>query len=198
MSDETKVMLSGGELAMAMDPNIILTKQAVMQKAAALFSSLIPNISAVFSPALSHDEMLAASVPKISKGEHYRGFPFVIMDYPAAFERDHVFALRTMFWWGHFISITLHLSGKYKNAFAEIIFAHGRKMPFYIAAGEEEWEHHFEEYNFKLFSSLTLQETEAISQKNYLKIALKYELQDWNRMMLLLPEGYAEIAKLLS
>ena len=197
MSDETKVMLSGGELAMATDPGIILTKQAVMQKASALFSSLIPAIQAAFSPAVSADEKLAASVPKISKGEHYRGFPFVIMDYPAAFERDHIFALRTMFWWGHFISITLHLSGKYKNAFAENIFVHGRKMPFYIVAGEEEWEHHFEEDNFKLFSSLTLEEIEAISQKNYLKIALKYELQDWNRMGELLPEGYREVAALL-
>ena len=198
MSDETKVMLSGGELAMATDTGIILTKQAVMQKASALFTGLIPAIQAVFSPALTVDEKLSASVPKISKGENYRGFPFVIMDYPAAFERDHIFALRTMFWWGHFISITLHLSGRYKNAFAENIFVHGRKMPFFIVAGEEEWEHHFEEDNFKLFSSLTLEEIEAVSQKHYLKIALRYELQDWNRMQELLPVGYREVAKLLS
>ena len=39
---------------------------------------------------------------KISRGENYRGLPYLILDYPAYFSQKDIFAFRTMFWWGHF------------------------------------------------------------------------------------------------
>jgi hypothetical protein len=197
MSDETKLMLSGDELAMAADPSVILTKRAVMQKASALFTALIPALQDTFLPVLSGYPALVSSIPKISKGENYRGFPYVIMDHPAAFEKDNIFALRTMFWWGHFISITLHISGKYKQVSDENILNKINNGPFFIAVGEAEWEHHFEEDNFRPVSSLTETEKEQLIQKSFFKIALKYKLADWNRMPGLLAEGYGQMAALL-
>ena len=44
-----------------------------------------------------------------------------MLDYPALFKKDEIFALRTMFWWGNFMSITLLLSGGYKETFATVI-----------------------------------------------------------------------------
>ena len=32
---------------------------------------------------------------------------------PAVFSKENIFAIRTMFWWGNFFSISLHVSGKY-------------------------------------------------------------------------------------
>ena len=106
MDNSTKVMLSAGELAMANDKDFILTKQAVISKAAALFNEQIPVISLNFREVVSTEGTLISAVPKISKGENYNGFPYVIMDYPATFSKENIFALRTMFWWGNFISIT--------------------------------------------------------------------------------------------
>lgn len=197
MSDETKLMLSGDELAMAADPAVILTKRAVMEKAFMLFNHVIPAIQTAFSPALAGHETLAAAVPRIFKGENYRGFPYVIMDHPAVFEKEHVFAGRTMFWWGHFFSITLHVSGRYKKIFGENILNNMNGGFFFIAAGEKEWEHHFEEDNFRPVSSLSEKEKEILQEKNFLKIALKYDLKDWNKMTELLPEGYLRMAALL-
>ena len=118
MDNDTKVTLSVGELAMANDKNIILTKQAITAKAAALFNEQIPALSILLQQIFIDDEKLISSVPKISKGENYNGFPYVIMDYPATFGKENIFALRTMFWWGNFISISLHLKGKYKEMYA--------------------------------------------------------------------------------
>lgn len=196
MSEETKLMLSGDELALARNADVILTKRAVTEKACALFNALIPAAQEAFSGLLAGHETLAAAAPKISRGENYRGFPYVIMDHPALFKKENIFAVRTMFWWGHFISVTLHLSGKYKALFEENIL---RQIgsPFFIAAGIKEWEHHFGEDNFAPVSSLTDSNKQQIRKKNFLKISLKYDLKDWNNMVMILPAAYKQVACLL-
>lgn len=149
MSDTTKVTLSDGELTIAADKNIILTKRAVIETAAALFNTLIPSINKSFSNTISHIEKLSSSIPKITKGENYNGFPYVILDYPTVFEKENIFAIRTMFWWGNFISLTLHLSGEFKKQFEKnILKTLNKENDFFIAISENEWQHHFEEDNY--------------------------------------------------
>ena len=87
---------------------------------------------------------LPRSEPKISRGENYKGLPWVMLDYPRVFGKEDVFAIRTMFWWGHAFSVTLHLKGEWKRLFLPVII--DRKDAF-AAAGfqwgvmEDEWEH---------------------------------------------------------
>ena len=190
-------MLSVGELAMAKYKDFILTKQAIIEKAATLFNEQIPIISLNFKAVVSTEKTLISAVPKISKGENYNGFPYVIMDYPATFSKENIFALRTMFWWGNFISITLHLKGTFKKMYAAKILANLKnENEFYISFGEDEWEHHFEDDNFKKISSLTNDLKIQIESRNFFKIALKYELHHWNMMQSVLPEGYKKILNL--
>ena len=62
-----------------------------------------------------------------------------------------IFAIRTMFWWGNFFSITLHLSGIYKTMFAQKIIACYellKETDFFICVHEEQWQHHFEKDNY--------------------------------------------------
>ena len=61
------------------------------------------------------------SSPKISKGENYKGLPWLVLDYPRYFNKEDIFAIRTLFWWGNFFSITLHISGKYKMRYEKKI-----------------------------------------------------------------------------
>jgi hypothetical protein len=198
MSYNTKVTLSDGQLAMASDKNIILTKRAVIETAATLFDGLIPLINENFKASVSHLDSITSSIPKISKGENYNGFPYVILDYPALFEKENIFAIRTMFWWGNFISITLHISGKYKKHFEENIFAKIKQAEdFFVCIAENEWQHNFEENNYKKVSAIDEAEMNALQQKKFLKIALKYELHHWNMMQSILPEGYKKINELL-
>ena len=199
MDNPTKVMLSASQLAMANDKHIILTKQAIIQKAAALFTEQIPFISNCFREVLMTDDTLILAAPKISKGENYNGFPYVIMDYPAYFSKENIFALRTMFWWGSFISITLHLKGSYKKMYAaKILNKLTADSDFYISVGADEWQHHFEEDNFKKNSSITHDLKIQIENSSFFKIALKYELHHWNMMQSELPEGYKIFLNLIT
>jgi hypothetical protein len=198
MSYTTKVTLSDGELATAADKNIILTKHAIIETAAALFNSLISIINESFCNTISNIEKLSSSIPKITKGENYNGFPYVILDYPAVFEKENIFAIRTMFWWGNFISITIHLSGKYKIHFEENIFKNLKnKNDFFITIAQNEWQHHFEDDNYKKASEINEAEMKTIQENNFIKMALKYELHHWNMMQSILPEGYKKINELL-
>ena len=197
--DKTKVTVSAGELATATDKEIILTKRAIIESASALFSSVIPCIDKTFSSLLSADKLLIASVPKISKGENYKGFPYVIMDHPASFKKENVFAVRTMFLWGHFFSITLHLSGYCKTYFEQNIYKNLHlEKDIFIAAREEEWEHHFTDDNFVTSANISPSKLTDIKQRKFLKVALKYELHHWNMMQSVLPEGYEKIRGLLN
>ena len=198
MDNDTKVILSLSELAMATDKNIILTKRAIIEKASAMFCNQIPHIKNVFENVVKYDQVLAASIPKISKGENYKGLPYLIMDYPATFSNEHIFAVRTMFWWGNFISITLHLRGLYKERLLDCILkALTGNDGFYISLSDKEWDHDFESDNYQSIQVLTPEIIAKLEKQNFIKIALKYELHHWNMMQSMLPDGYKKLAKIL-
>ena len=150
MDDLTKITLSERELEKVMDKEWILTKRAVTEKVYVLLSDEIPVIKDLFAAAVINDEEIISSTPKIYKGENYQSFPYVTLDYPAVFGKENIFALRTMFWWGNFFSITLHLSGKYKELFFKKIAQNLQEetADLFICVNEDEWQHHFEPENY--------------------------------------------------
>ena len=83
---------------------------------------------------------------KISKGENYLGLPYAILDYPAIFKKENVFAIRTMFWWGNFFSITLHISGRKRMREINIskLVENLREKNFLFCINKKEWEHNFD------------------------------------------------------
>jgi hypothetical protein len=121
----------------------------------------------------------------------------VILDYPSIFSRTEVFALRTMFWWGNFFSVTLHLSGTHKTGLDRIILKNlvHSVEGFFINSGNDEWQHHFEESNYLPVEGMGAEElAKKIVQSSFIKIALKYDLGEWNNMNELLKEAYSRLA----
>ncbi len=43
---------------------------------------------------------------KISQGENYLSYPWVILDFPKLFNKHEIFAFRTLFWYGHCLLYT--------------------------------------------------------------------------------------------
>ena len=123
MEPSANLILSEPELAKVQDANWIFTKHLIMEKAAAILRGQVQEINNQFNFLLQWDAFkeLTATMPKISKGENYLQLPYLILDYPAIFEKNNIFALRTFFWWGNFFSINLHISGIYKTAFQDTL-----------------------------------------------------------------------------
>src|SRR5438874_13559943 len=84
------------------------------------------------------------SSPKISRGEKYRGLPYVMLDYPRFFSKEDILAIRTFFWWGNFFSITLHVKGKFLAPISALIIINLKallKKEFFISVSGDEWDH---------------------------------------------------------
>lgn len=180
--DKAKIRLSPKEMELVTNADWILTKNAIIEKTKILFGELQEILKESFKPVSTGDYTRVP--PKISKGENYRGLPYLILDYPRIFDKENIFAVRTMFWWGNFFSITLHMAGSYKKRHEEKciqaypVFSDNN---FFICINIEQWEHHFDPSNYAAAKNLSQIEWENVISKNsFVKIANKHPLHHWD------------------
>lgn len=197
MLDQAKIALSQPELLFIQNTEWILTKQLIIQKVYELMSSQTVIINTAFSQLHgSVDILLKGTIPKIYKGENYLELPYVMMDYPASFGRADIFALRTMFWWGNFVSVTLLISGRFKERYQLAISnnLNNDSKDFFVCVATDPWQHHFGKDNYQPHQSADMDE---LMKTDFLKVARKFDLQNWNNMPNLLNEAYKSIISLL-
>ncbi|MFL5811007.1 MAG: hypothetical protein ACJ749_15910 [Flavisolibacter sp.] len=178
---ESKIHLSSAETQLMLNAEIILTKNSVLQKIKSLLEELQQEQNAfIREEGLQTNEPFFIS-PKISKGENYQGLPYIILDYPRITNEKNFFLARSMFWWGHYFSSTIHLSGSFKNKYGENIrTAYQELQDYYIAINSDQWIHHFEEDNYKKIGSLTPDEFRKYYDRfEHVKIAAKWPLDKW-------------------
>ena len=187
--------LTNYEMKLVIDREVLLTKNRIIQKVYELFGSLSEDYKSRFNIESLFTENETDS--KISRGENYKGLPYVILDYPRNFARVDVFAIRTFFWWGNFFSITLQLGGKYQQKyFAAIqkVINQNKFEGWSIGCAANAWEHHFENDNY-----LPIQKEKdyRLSTLPYVKIAKKIPLVKWDEVELFLIENFTFLIKVL-
>ncbi len=186
MTDGAKIILSAQELQLMHNKEWILTKRMVIDKVSNLLGSMVPGLQKVVTAMPGIPAEAVAGNPKIHKGENYLGLPYLLLDYPAFFSKEGVFALRTFFWWGNFFSVTLHLSGRYKNMLTANLLKNASLMQgagYSVCISENEWHHHFEADNYTSAAQQSLPQLHnIIGGKAFVKLAVKFELSCWNEM----------------
>ncbi len=201
--NEAKIRLSPKELELVNDARIILTKNDILQKT----KELLGQLQLRYRDHLLKTEGILPGIvnktsPKIARGENYKGLPWLVLDYPRSFSRDSIFAVRTMFWWGNFFSITLHLSGEHKKLFAGKIAAAYpalKKKGFSCNAGSEEWEHHFEKENYTSLAKMGRKEFEqAVVKGKFLKLANRVSLKKWDKISVILDRYFIQLLSILT
>jgi hypothetical protein len=201
MTDVPKLTLSAEELQLVTNTQWILTKRVIIDKVNLLFG----NLSIVFSNHVVANDFflqpaIVQSTPKIAKGENYLQLPYVLLDYPRCFDKENIFTIRTMFWWGNFFSITLHLSGKYKQTFETALQKNIQSLmqhDFYVCINEDEWQHHFKADNYMPVNKLTPGEIYSITQRRFIKAAIKFPLEKWDTMPSLLEQSFLDLLQLI-
>jgi hypothetical protein len=181
MIQQTKIQFLPAEMELVSSPDIILTKNAILQKIKSFFEEMQMKQQDVLKKYSSQlpEEVLRIS-PKISRGENYKGLPWLVLDNPRHFQHNNIFAIRTMFWWGSFFSITLHVSGNNKNDLLKNLTGNVSllaKNDFYIYNGTKEWEHDIDPDSYKKLSGINEEELQRIfSANSFLKIAVKFSI----------------------
>jgi hypothetical protein len=186
MTDGAKIILSAQELQLMHNKEWILTKRVVINKINSLFGSMVPGLQKLAAAQHGVPAEVLATNPKIHKGENYLGLPYLLLDYPAFFSKEGVFAIRTLFWWGNFFSVTLHLSGKYKKMFTSNLRQNAlliQQHNYSLCVNQNEWQHHFEADNYTPAAhQSTSQLHNIIDERTFVKLSAKFELSRWNEM----------------
>ena len=196
----TKIQLSKDELILVENAGWILTKNTIIRKVYNLFGALSEEMKASLYK-IHLPEEVKQTTAKISKGENYKGLPYVVLDYPRLFTRQDSFAIRTLFWWANYFSVTLHLKGVYKELFIELLRKNILLLSmndFYIGISEDEWQHGLDEDNY-----ISLRQTNAIhlerifKQQPFLKLSAKINFHQWNQSEVLLLNLFTTILQSL-
>ncbi|WP_339815803.1 hypothetical protein [uncultured Imperialibacter sp.] len=101
------------EIDLMGDSELLLTKRKVISKMADRFSAVEGKFRQIMlsesSLHLPPDTLVKAG--KVSRGENYKGLPYIVLDYPRLMTRHDVLNIRLLFWWGHYFTLSLHVAG---------------------------------------------------------------------------------------
>ncbi|MEO9005077.1 MAG: hypothetical protein ABI288_10085 [Ginsengibacter sp.] len=200
MNKEAKIHLSSLESELVNNTEWIFTKQIIIQKV----QHILGDLHLYYKQIIQQEQGLIPKVfqtpgGKITKGENYRGLPYLILDYPAIFSKEDIFAVRTMFWWGNFFSISLHVSGKHLSQFQNIreLLEGLAKKDFFICVNDKEWEHHFQPDNYCRVDDLSEEEIVGLGKNGFFKISKKIELNQWDSVVFFLVQSFREIIEFI-
>ena len=202
MATPAKITLSPQELQLVTNSEWILTKRVITDKVYLLLGALSEQMKGLIENEKEWlPRVVIDSEPKIYRGENYRQLPYVLLDHPRCFSTTGILAIRTMFWWGNFFSITIHLSGQYKKMFEGSVNKNMtalNKQKYYICINEDQWQHHFEPGNYVEVSTLETGELKhIIDEQQFIKLALQFSLHQWDEISLLLERSFFEMLQLL-
>jgi hypothetical protein len=199
--DTSKVRFSQEELALATDARVMLLKGSVIGKVTALLEDLSERqLDALQAYADLIPDALTTPC-KVSRGENYRGQPYVVLDNPRHFHPNDIFAIRTMFLWGHHFSVTLHLRGAHRSCFMsrlETALPQCSAAGMHVCVSSSEWEHHFGEDNYMPARGLGQEAWEALLRdRPFTKLAYALPLEYVNEGPGPLMAAYAGMLGLL-
>lgn len=195
---KTKIVLSDKELEMVNDCDWILTKQRIIQSVFSLLESVVEDIDSLILTKWEALSQHQTSPPRIFKGENYLGLPYVTLDYPKLFNSENTLTVRTMFWWGNFVSVTLHAGSNYTQRLVDkLIHALPLVGDLYICVHENQWHHYFEPDNYELVQNIPREKLEELKSRDFMKVAYKIDLAEFNKLHSILIKRYQMIAEIL-
>ncbi len=175
-SDEEKAALS--------EQNFFLLKNSASKKVVELMGGIESRIKEDLKKYTFNVEDLNVKIGKIFRGENYLLFPYVVLDYPKLFSTKSIFAFRTMFWWGHEFSFTLHLQGDALDIFKGALdknleMLSGKEV--YLCVNDTPWQYNFEKDNYLPVENILAGKEEFLS-KSFVKISRKIDVKLINEM----------------
>lgn len=188
MQKESKVLFSEEELQLLFNTEFFELKKNVTEKMIGLFNQLQLQMKSLpLHRQFDFPKGCETESAKISKGENFKGLPYLMMDFPRLFNRENVFAFRSMMWWGHYYSFTLHISGEQKEAYKDRLLLNIESLTdrnIYFCVDQSEWNHDIQSPDYILIDAINLPLIKnLIQEKPFIKLAAKFELSDLKNLM---------------
>lgn len=162
-------------------------KARITSKVLTLFSGIENKIRKEIASA-SHPfpDLINSTSAKISKGENYRNCPYIVLDYPRIYSRENIFALRTIFWWGHYFSNAFIIAGhSYHRYLPRFLERPGelKNKNWYLCISQTPWKLENASWNYVLLSKLSDKDIRNYLQTySFIKIARIYPLDQYKKL----------------
>ncbi len=195
-------MFTDQEMRCLQDTHFLRTKAIAIKKVQQLLNQTHEELQQwLAAHPRTFPEEVQVRVGKISRGENYRGFPYLVLDYPRRFGQDDVFALRTMFWWGHYYSVTFQLGGASWHRYRPAVL---RNLPHlvgtstWLCVSDDPWQHHRRPDNYRPLDTLSVEEQQNhVAQTNFLKLARFLPVDAWELLPPTAPLFLGEMIELI-
>ena len=187
-----------GEIELLKDRGFLKAKKKIDQEVTSmLLASQKTLVRWVESNDISLPGEVSLTPRKIAKGENYADMPYWVSDFPAHMKGKDIWAFRTVVWWGHQISFSLLLSGKFKSALA--FDAENLMVPgVYFTLAASPWKLEFTQDVQKVCTELSASEiTHHFNQHEFLKISLQEKLENINKLEGLTVLSFEKLIKAL-
>lgn len=188
-------------MAVLKDTRFFDTKREVVSILSAHFHALQLELIEQWNAAELHHRF-ASPAPKIFKGENYKGYPYLNMDFPRVFGTESIFAFRSMTWWGHPFSFTLHLQGEAYSALAGRLIVNINKLKgkgYYVCVNTSPWEYHFGRDNYLPIDEINLSDVpfNPGDKKSFIKLSRRLNLDDYQAIVPFGSETFRELISCL-
>lgn len=184
--------ITSEDISLFHNADLLLHKRSALEKVAGILSQSGKSLQAFIrdSYPLVHSSAGLLS-PKVSRGENYRGLPYIVLDYPRHFAGDDTFSFRTVFLWGKYVVVSLHIGA---NWFQDL-----NASPFeaYFATDDEPWNHYLEE-GFDFFAPQNFDVVKAhLIQAGFIRVARKIDFQALSGFPTAISNHFVDLAKLV-
>jgi hypothetical protein len=180
--------LNEKQLNYVCDRDFLLTKHKIGKKVNRLLLATESALKAyIRTNELYFPQDVKFRAGKIARGENYRLLPYYMLDFPRQFDQQSIFALRTMFWWGHPFSVTLHLAGLARARYLSRLRHHRLKLAeceaLLYQREDNPWQHHLAEENYQPINKLTEEDwQQQLQTLPHIKLAVFMPLEQWNHL----------------
>lgn len=181
MAQNTKIIPTNAELEIASNTNFFDVKRELTAKIVLALEQFGEQLlQEIIIPVFQKQGIERAGL-KVSKGENFKGYPYIVLDCPRLYSTDTEVICRTIFRWGHGWSLHFTVQGK---TLASI----NHSLPFFLASlstdwllytGENIWEQDVDSIYF--IPTPSMSETalcQTINRDEFFKIARQINLSE--------------------
>ena len=171
------------ELSLLSDREPLLTKKSIDQK---LTSLLLQGQEKIIEHCTVNNLQLPDAISlhprKIAKGENYQDMPYWVSDFPASLHKAHIWAFRTVVWWGHCFSFSLILKGKFKTDWP-LDIRRLQDQDIYYTLHSDPWKIEFTpEVQTKVYSASVEKVDQHYIRHDFLKLSIMHDLEQINSL----------------
>jgi len=175
-----KLKISREEINVMLEQDFFILKDSATKKIIELFGSLERELKVEVEKSGLNYDGLNISSGKIFRGENYKLFPYIVLDYPRLFSKNSIFAFRTLFWWGHEFSFTMHLQGEALDKYQLNLIKNFDKLynkEVYFCINDTPWQYHFGKDNYELIDNLKREIN--VFKRPFIKLSRKMGINEY-------------------